>query len=140
MIAQGALSMTVSPLLTVEYFIDLADKFIALGAEEICLKDMAGIAGPASVGKIVKGIREKYPNIIIQYHGHSTPGFSVASALESTRNGADIIDVGMEPLSWGFGHADHLTIHAMLKDAGFCGQRFQYESLYASAHADARIY
>jgi pyruvate carboxylase subunit B len=101
MIAQGALSMTVSPLLTVEYFIDLADKFIALGAEEICLKDMAGIAGPAPVGKIVKGIREKYPNIIIQYHGHSTPGFSVASALESTRNGADIIDVGMEPLSWG---------------------------------------
>jgi pyruvate carboxylase subunit B len=119
MIAQGALSMTVSPLHTIEYFIDLADKFIALGAEEICLKDMAGIARPASVGKIVKGIREKYPNIIIQYHGHSTPGFSVASALESARNGADIIDVGMEPLSWGTGHADLLTIHAMLKDAGF---------------------
>ncbi len=119
MIAQGALSMTVSPLHTVEYFIDLAEQFIALGAEEICLKDMAGIARPVSVGKIIKGIRERHPDIIIQYHAHSTPGFSVASALEAARNGVDIIDVGMEPLSWGTGHADLLTIHAMLKDAGF---------------------
>lgn len=119
MIAQGALSMTVSPLHTVEYFIELAEQFIALGAEEICLKDMAGIARPVSVGKIIKGIRERHPDIIIQYHGHSTPGFSVASALEAARNGVDIIDVGMEPLSWGTGHADLLTIHAMLKDAGF---------------------
>lgn len=119
MIAQGALSMTVSPLHTVEYFIQLADEFIVLGADEICLKDMAGIARPASVGKIVKGIRERHPDIVIQYHGHSTPGFSVASALEAARNGVDIIDVGMEPLSWGTGHADLLTIHAMLKDAGF---------------------
>lgn len=119
MIAQGALSMTVSPLHTVEYFVDLAEQFIALGAEEICLKDMAGIARPVSVGKIIKGIRERHPDIIIQYHAHSTPGFSVASALEAARNGVDIIDVGMEPLSWGTGHADLLTIHAMLKDAGF---------------------
>jgi len=119
MIAQGALSMTVSPLHTVDYFIHLADQFISLGAQEICLKDMAGVARPASVGKIVKGIREKYPEIIIQFHSHSTPGFSVASSLEAARNGADIIDVGMEPLSWGTGHADLLTIHAMLKDAGF---------------------
>lgn len=119
MIAQGALSMTVSPLHTVSYFIELAEQFIALGADEICLKDMAGIARPVSVGKIIKGIRERHPDIIIQYHAHSTPGFSVASALEAARNGVDIIDVGMEPLSWGTGHADLLTIHAMLKDAGF---------------------
>jgi pyruvate carboxylase subunit B len=119
MIAQGALSLTVSPLHTVDYFVSLADQFVELGAQEICLKDMAGIARPASVGQMVKGIRLRHPDIIIQYHGHSTPGFSVASALEAARNGADIIDVGMEPLSWGTGHADLLTIHAMLKDAGF---------------------
>lgn len=119
MIAQGALCLTVSPLHTVEYWVGLADKFIELGAEEICLKDMAGIARPASVGKIVKGIRSRHPKITIQYHGHSTPGFSVASALEAVNHGADIIDVGMEPLSWGTGHADLLTIHAMLKDAGY---------------------
>lgn len=119
MVAQGALSLTVSPLHTVEYWIKLADSFIDLGAEEICLKDMAGIGRPASIGKIVKGIRTRHPKITIQYHGHTTPGFSVASALEAVYNGADIIDVGMDPLSWGTGHADLLTIHAMLKDAGY---------------------
>ena len=119
MIAQGALSITYSPVHTVDYYVDLADKYIELGAEEICLKDMAGIGRPVSIGKMVKGIRERHPDIIIQYHGHSTPGFSVTSALEAARNGADIIDVGMEPLSWGTGHADLLTVHEMLRDAGF---------------------
>ena len=119
MIAQGALSLTFSPIHTVEYYIDLADKFIERGAQEICVKDMAGIGRPVSIGKIVAGIRNRHPEILIQYHGHSTPGFSVASSLEAARAGADIIDVGMEPLSWGTGHADLLTIHAVLKDAGF---------------------
>ncbi|MCR9289747.1 MAG: oxaloacetate decarboxylase [Bacteroidetes bacterium] len=119
MIAQGALSLTFSPVHTVDYYIELADKYIEKGAEEICIKDMAGIGRPVSVGKIIKGIRARHPKIIIQYHGHSTPGFSVATSLEAARNGADIIDVGMEPLSWGTGHADLLTIHEMLKDAGF---------------------
>ena len=119
MIAQGALSITHSPLHTAEYYIDLANKYIELGAEEICIKDMAGIGRPVTIGKIVAGIRKTNPDIIIQYHGHSTPGFSVTSSLEAARNGADIIDVGMQPLSWGTGHADLLTVHAMLEDAGF---------------------
>lgn len=119
MIPQAALSLTFSPLHTVEYYIDLADKYLEKGAEEICIKDMAGIGRPVSIGKIIKGIKDRHPKVLVQYHGHSTPGLSVASSLEAARNGADIIDVGMEPLSWGTGHADLLTIHTMLKDAGF---------------------
>lgn len=119
MIAQGALSITYSPVHTVDYYIKLADRFLELGAQEICIKDMAGIGRPVSIGKMVKGIKERHPDVLVQYHGHSTPGFSVASSLEAARNGADIIDVGMEPLSWGTGHADLLTIHEMLRDAGF---------------------
>lgn len=119
MIAQGALSITHSPVHTVDYYVNLADQYIELGAEEICIKDMAGIGRPVSIGKMVKRIKKRHPKMLVQYHGHSTPGFSVASSLEAARAGADIIDVGMEPLSWGTGHADLLTIHEMLKDAGF---------------------
>ena len=119
MIAQAALSLTYSKIHTIDYYIDLAETYIDLGADEICIKDMAGIGRPVSVGKIVHGIKKRHPNIPVQYHGHSTPGFSVASALEAARAGAEYIDVGMEPLSWGTGHADLLTIHAMLEDAGF---------------------
>lgn len=119
MIAQGALCITHSPIHTVEYYVDLADKFIDRGAEEIAVKDMAGIGRPVTIGKIIKGIRERHPSIVLSYHGHSTPGFSIVSSLEAARNGVDVIDVGMEPLSWGTGHADLLSVHAMLTDAGF---------------------
>lgn len=119
MIAQAALSLTYSDVHTVDYYVNLADDLIQAGADEICLKDMAGVGRPAWLGKITAGIKEKHPEIIIEYHGHTTPGFTMASILEVARAGADIIDVGMEPLSWGTGHADLLSVHEMLKDDGF---------------------
>jgi pyruvate carboxylase subunit B len=119
MISQAAMSLTYSEVHTAKYYIDLADKLIKAGADEICLKDMAGIARPAWLGKIVKGIRKQHKDVPIEYHGHSGPGFSVATILEVARAGVDYVDVAMEPLSWGTGHADLLTIQAMLKDDGF---------------------
>ncbi|MCD7977798.1 MAG: oxaloacetate decarboxylase [Tannerellaceae bacterium] len=119
MISQCALSITHSPIHTVEYYTKMALELIELGADEICIKDMAGIGRPYSLGQIVKNIKEKHPEIVIQYHSHAGPGFSVASILEVCDAGCDYIDVGMEPLSWGTGHADLLTVQAMLKDAGY---------------------
>ncbi len=119
MIAQGALSITFSDLHTVEYYVDLANKIIEGGADEICLKDMAGIGRPVWLGKIVEGIKKQHPDTPIQYHSHSGPGFAMASILEVARAGAEYIDVSMEPLSWGTGHVDLLAVQAMLKDAGF---------------------
>lgn len=119
MIAQGALCITHSKIHTVDYFVRMAGELIDMGAQEIAIKDMAGIGRPVSVGKIVAGVKAINKDILVQYHGHSGPGFSVASSLEAARNGADIIDVAMEPLSWGTVHADLLTIHEMLRDAGF---------------------
>ena len=119
MISQCCLSITHSPIHTVEYYTNMAYELIELGADEICLKDMAGVGRPWSLGQIVKNIKAKYPDIPIQYHSHAGPGFSVASILEVCDAGCDYIDVGMEPLSWGTGHADLLTVQAMLKDAGY---------------------
>ena len=119
MISQVALSITYSPVHTVEYYMDIVDKVVEYGCDEICLKDMAGIGRPAFLGRLTKCIKDKYPNIVVQYHGHSGPGFSVASMLEVARAGADYLDVAMEPLSWGKIHPDVITIQAMLKDAGF---------------------
>ncbi len=119
MISQAALSITHSAIHTVDYYAELADKVIEYGADEICLKDMAGIGRPVTLGKLVAKIKKKHPNIPIQYHGHSGPGFSMASILEVAKAGADYIDVAMEPLSWGMVHPDVITVQAMLKDAGF---------------------
>ncbi len=119
MIPQATLCITFSPVHTVEYYSNLADELIAAGAPEICLKDMAGIGRPDMLGRLVKSIKEKHPEVIVQYHGHSGPGLSMASILEVCKNGADIIDVAMEPLSWGKVHPDVISVQAMLKDAGF---------------------
>ena len=119
MISQAALSLTVSPVHTVEYYTSLADTLIAMGADEICIKDMAGVGRPATIGKIVKNIKQKHAAIPVTYHGHAGPGFQMASILEAAYAGAEYIDVGMEPLSWGTGHADLLAVQSMLKDAGF---------------------
>lgn len=119
MIAQATLCLTVSEVHTVEYYCNLADELIAGGADEIALKDMAGIGRPVSLGKIVQYIKQKYPNTLVQYHGQTGPGFTPAAILEVAKAGCDIIDVGMEPLSWGTGHADLIMVREMLKDAGF---------------------
>ena len=118
MISQCSLCITFSPVHTVEYYVNMAKQLIEAGADEICIKDMAGIGRPVSLGKIVAGIK-KIKNIPVQYHSHAGPGFNMASILEVCQAGCDYIDVGMEPLSWGTGHADLISVQAMLKDAGF---------------------
>ncbi|KXB79060.1 HMGL-like protein [Prevotella sp. DNF00663] len=119
MTPQAALCITNSPVHTLEYYTAIAEQLIEAGAEEICLKDMAGIGQPALLGQLTKAIKDKHPEIIIEYHGHSGPGLSMASILEVCNNGADIIDTAIEPLSWGKVHPDVISVQSMLKNEGF---------------------
>ena len=119
MTPQGTLCITTSPVHTLDYYDNIADQLIEAGAEEICLKDMAGIGQPALLGQLTKRIKDKHPEIIIEYHGHSGPGLSMASILEVCNNGADIIDTAIEPLSWGKVHPDVISVISMLKNEGF---------------------
>ena len=119
MTPQGTLCITTSPVHTLDYYDNIADQLIEAGAEEICLKDMAGIGQPALLGQLTKRIKEKHPEIVIEYHGHSGPGLSMASILEVCNNGADIIDTAIEPLSWGKVHPDVISVISMLKNEGF---------------------
>ena len=119
MTPQATLCITTSPIHTAEYYAGIADQLIEAGAPEICLKDMAGIGQPAMLGQLCRMIKEKHPQVIIEYHGHTGPGLSMASILEVCRNGADIIDTAIEPLAWGKVHPDVISVQSMLKNAGF---------------------
>ncbi len=119
MISQAALSITHSPVHTVEYYMGVVDHLVEYGTDEICLKDMAGIGRPTFLAQLVAEIKKKYPHIKVQYHGHTGPGFSPASMLEVARAGADYLDVAVEPLSWGKVHPDVITIREMMKADGF---------------------
>ena len=119
MISQAALSITHSPVHTVEYYLGVVEKLVAYGTDEICLKDMAGVGRPTEIGQIVAGIKRKHPHIKVQYHGHTGPGFSPASMLEAARAGADYLDCAVEPLSWGKVHPDVISMQQMMKADGF---------------------
>ncbi len=133
MISQAALSITYSPVHTVDYYLRIVDDLVAFGADEIALKDMAGVGRPTMLGKLVHGIKAKYPHIKVQYHGHTGPGFSVASMLEVAKAGVDIVDVAMEPLSWGMVHPDVITIQEMYREAGF-----EVKNINMKAYMEAR--
>ena len=133
MISQAALSITYSPVHTVDYYLRIVDDLVAFGADEIALKDMAGVGRPTMLGKLVHGIKTKYPHIKVQYHGHTGPGFSVASMLEVAKAGVDIVDVAMEPLSWGMVHPDVITIQEMYREAGF-----EVKNINMKAYMEAR--
>ena len=133
MISQVALSITNSPVHTVEYYMGVVDHVVEYGCDEICLKDMAGIGRPTFLAELTSQIKKKYPHIKVQYHGHSGPGFSPASMLEVARAGADYLDVAVEPLSWGKVHPDVITIREMLRADGF-----QVKDLNMNAYMDVR--
>ena len=119
MVSQAALSITHSPVHTVEYYLGVVEKLVAYGTDEICLKDMAGVGRPTEIGQIVAGIKKNHPHIKVQYHGHTGPGFSPASMLEAARAGADYLDCAVEPLSWGKVHPDVISMQQMMKADGF---------------------
>ena len=133
MISQVALSITNSPVHTVDYYMGVVDKVVKYGCDEICLKDMAGVGRPTFLAELTARIKKKYPHIAVQYHGHSGPGFSPASMLEVARAGADYLDVAVEPLSWGKVHPDVITIREMLKADGF-----QVKDLNMDAYMEVR--
>ncbi|OJU49639.1 MAG: oxaloacetate decarboxylase [Bacteroidales bacterium 45-6] len=133
MISQGALCITNSPIHTVDYYLNYADQLVNYGTQEFCLKDMAGVGRPAFLGRLTKALKDRHPNIPIQYHGHTGPGFSVASMLEVARAGADYLDTAIDPLSWGMVHPDVITIQSMLKEAGF-----QVADINMNAYMEAR--
>lgn len=133
MTPQATLCITTSPIHTVEYYSGIADQLVAAGATEICLKDMAGIGQPAMLGQLTRSIKEKHPDVIIQYHGHSGPGLSMASILEVCNNGADVIDTAIEPLSWGKVHPDIISVQSMLKNEGF-----EVDEINMNAYMQAR--
>ncbi len=131
-ISQACLAITHSPVHTVDYYLEVVDKVVEMGTDEICLKDMAGVGRPIMLGKLVSGIKSRHPKIMVQYHGHSGPGFAPASILEIARAGIDYIDVSMEPLSWGTGHTDVITAIEMLKSD------FDVPEVNMSAYMEAR--
>ena len=98
--AQLAISYTLSDVHTLEYYVNLAKTYRDLGADSICIKDMAGLLLPKPAYDLVKAIKEEV-DLPIEVHSHYTSGAASMTYLKAVEAGADIIDTDMSPLSMG---------------------------------------
>ena len=97
---QIALSYTTSPIHTVDYYVSLAKEVEAMGADSLCIKDMAGVLLPEVAYELVKKLKEtvKMP---IELHSHCTGGIMEMTYMKAIEAGVDIIDTALSPLSGG---------------------------------------
>jgi len=100
---QAALSYTISPVHSVDYFVKYAKALENTGADSICIKDMAGLITPYTAYELVKALKETV-KIPIQLHTHYTSGMASMACLKAAEAGVDIIDCAMSPLALGTSH------------------------------------
>lgn len=98
--AQGTISYTKSPIHTNEVFIQLAKEIEGMGADSICIKDMAGLLDPYNTFELVKAIKSA-TGIPLEIHTHATSGLGSLAYMKAVEAGADIIDTAISPFAEG---------------------------------------
>lgn len=98
--AQGTISYTISPVHTNEVFIKLAKDIEEMGADSVCIKDMAGLLSPYNTYELVKAIKSKI-SIPLELHTHATSGFGSMTYMKAVEAGVDIIDTAISPFAEG---------------------------------------
>jgi oxaloacetate decarboxylase alpha subunit len=112
--AQGAISYTISPVHTNEVFIELSKSLESMGADSICIKDMAGLLDPFNTYKLVKDIKSAI-KIPLELHTHATSGMGSMSYLKAAEAGVDIIDTAISPFGEGSSQPSTEPMVAALK-------------------------
>jgi len=118
--AQGTICYTVSPLHTPTLFVEMAERLLDLGADSICIKDMAALLKPQPAYEIVKGIKDTCgQDVRVHVHVHSTTGVTMVSLMKAIEGGADCVDTAISSLSLGPGHNPTESLVEMLEGTGF---------------------
>ncbi len=115
---QAAISYTVSPVHSIEKFVEFARQLEDMGADSICVKDMAGLIKPYVAYDLVKALRDEV-KIPIQFHTHYTSGLASMSCLKAIEAGATVIDTAMSPLALGTSHPATESMVAALQDTEY---------------------
>lgn len=116
--AQVAISYTTSPIHTIDYFVTLAQKYAEIGADSICIKDMAGVLTPQTGYQLVKRIKEA-TSLPLEVHTHATSGISEMTYLKVAEAGADIIDTAVSSFAGGTSQPATESMIIALEELGF---------------------
>ena len=114
--AQGTISYTVSPVHTIELWIDQARKIEDAGADSICIKDMAGLLTPYVGFDLVSRLK-KAVAIPIQLHAHATTGLSTSTIMKCVEAGIDNVDTAISSMSMTYGHSATESVVSIFQDS-----------------------
>ncbi len=119
---QPAISFTQADWTTNEYYLSVVDDIVDLcaGTDEIvlCIKDMAGVGSPSRIRSLIDAIKQKYPDLVVQYHRHATDGLAMPALLAAAEAGAKVLDAEEDSLTRFYGQAPILGLHAYLEECG----------------------
>ena len=113
--AQGTISYTVSPVHTLETWLQLSEQIEAMGADSLCIKDMAGLLKPYVAYDLVSQLKQRL-SIPIHMQSHATTGMSTATALKAIEAGIDNVDTAISSMSMTYGHSPTESLVAILQD------------------------
>ncbi|MDH4107202.1 MAG: sodium-extruding oxaloacetate decarboxylase subunit alpha [Gammaproteobacteria bacterium] len=114
--AQGTISYTVSPVHTIELWLDLARRIEDMGANSICIKDMAGLLRPYTAFELITRLK-KTVSIPIHMQCHATTGLSTATYVKAAEAGIDNIDTSISSMSMTYGHSPTEAVVAILEES-----------------------
>ncbi len=115
---QLAISYTISPVHSIETYVKIAGDLVSIGADSLCIKDMAGLLTPTQAFRLVKGIKENY-DIPLQVHTHCTSGMGTMTYLKAVEAGADIIDTAISPFATGTSQPATESMVTVLKETNY---------------------
>ncbi|MBC7253273.1 MAG: pyruvate/oxaloacetate carboxyltransferase [Actinobacteria bacterium] len=116
--AQGTICYTISPVHTIEGYVETARTLVEMGADSICIKDMSGILAPYVAYELVKRLKEAV-EVPVQLHSHASTGMASTSYLKAIEAGADIVDCAAAPLALYTSQPASETLVASLKDTEY---------------------
>ncbi|HDN80189.1 MAG TPA: oxaloacetate decarboxylase subunit alpha [Chloroflexi bacterium] len=111
---QAAICYTISPVHTIEKYVEMAKELVDMGADSICIKDMAGLLSPYVAYELVSRLKQEI-EVPIQLHTHYTSGMATATVLKAIEAGVDIVDTAISSLALGSSQPPVETLVAILK-------------------------
>lgn len=112
---QGAIAYTISPVHTIDKYVELATGLAELGCDSLCIKDMAGLISPQQAYNLVKALKKEV-NLPVDLHSHCTSGMAPMSYTAACRAGVDILDTALSPFSGGTSQPPTESIVAALAE------------------------
>lgn len=117
--AQCAISYTKSPVHHMDYYIQLSRRMVDIGADSICIKDMAGVMLPNDAYELVRCIKEEMPKVDLEVHSHCTAGIASMTYLKAIEAGADIVDTAISPLAEGTSQPSTESLAVAYQNLGY---------------------